>query len=230
MHRTRIKICGIRDAAAARAVVEAGADALGLVFVEGSPRHVAAERAELIVRDLPAFVEPIGLFVDAPLEEVRATARMLGLRTVQLHGHESTDYARHLAPLRVIKSFAFDPMDLDQRLAPWREGVENLAAILLDAPPPTPDAPAGSQGGTGRRFDWHALEQLQREGGLADLPRLILAGGLTPDNVGQAIGLLSPFAVDVSSGVERGKGVKDAGLIRAFCSAAASADRRIHEM
>lgn len=165
------------------------------------------------------MVEPIGLFVDQPAAVVRETAAVVGLRTVQLHGQEQPDDVEALAPLRVIKAMGFGPQRVSEMLAPWRGGVENLAAVLWDAPPTAADTLTG---GSGRSFDWAALAAVDTRG----LPEAILAGGLTPDNVAEAIRVVRPYAVDVSSGVESARGVKDAGLIRAFCAAVRGADVR----
>ncbi len=204
----------------ARAAASAGADAVGLVFVHGSPRSIDKARAKAIIDALPPFVEPVGLFVDATVEHVREVAGELGLRMVQIHGHETPHYAAALAPLQVIKSISFVD-DVRQVLDMWRESCPNLAAILFDAPP----THAGAlPGGSGHTFDWNALAELQRTDALAEMPPLILSGGLTPANVGDAIARIGPYAVDVSSGVESTRGVKDAALIEAFCRAVADAD------
>ncbi|MEX0777791.1 MAG: phosphoribosylanthranilate isomerase [Phycisphaeraceae bacterium] len=215
MSRTRIKICGVRDVETALAAADAGADAVGLVFVHGSPRHIEVAAAKPIVDALPPFVEPVGLFVDATVDVVRDTARELGLRTVQLHGHETTHYVASLAPLRVIKSVAVAGDQSVGRLEDWRESCPNLAALLFDAPP----GPTGMTGGGGKPFDWNALGRLKREGVLDRLPPYLLSGGLDAGNVRQAIALLWPYGVDVSSGVESTRGVKDIAKIREFCDA-----------
>ena len=222
MTRTRIKICGVRDVRTALAAVEAGADAIGLVFAPRSPRHVDVETAQVITEALPPGVEPVGLFVDEPVERVRVIASEVGLRTVQLHGHEKPGDAAALAPLRIWKALAFDADRAQETLAPWRGASANLAALLFDTPPPHRDA---LPGGGGRRFDWNSLAQLAAAGELRGLPSLILAGGLTPDNVSAAIRAAAPYAVDVSSGVESERGVKDAAKIRAFCEAVRQADQ-----
>lgn len=220
MQRTRIKICGVRDAATAVAAVRAGADAIGVVFAAGSPRVVTPAQAREIVRGLPAFVEPVGLFVDAKAEEVRAIAQEVGLRTAQLHGQESPEMAAALAPLCVIKAMAFVPEKARDAIEQWVKQVPNLAGILWDAP--------SGGGGTGQGFDWSALAKLQTAGesnARNPQPATILAGGLTPENVGRAISLVEPYAVDVSSGVESSRGVKDPAKIRAFCEAVRAADQ-----
>lgn len=219
MTRTRIKICGIRDVETAKAAVEAGADAVGLVFVERSPRYLSPEDARAIVQSLPAGVEPVGLFSDHSAEAVRDAAGIAGLRTVQLHGREGPGLAKRLEGLRVIKAIAFEPGHVAERVQPWREAKTPLAALLLDTPP------AGHlTGGSGDPFDWNALARLIQEDAFRRLPPLFLAGGLTPENVGDAIRIVRPFAVDVSSGVESERGIKDPAKIAAFCEAVRVAD------
>lgn len=226
MNRTRIKICGVRDVQTAAVVADAGADAIGLVFAKGSPRQITYTDAKLVTNSLPPFVEPIGLFVDTPVDEIRQVAQEVGLRTVQLHGMESPDQVEQLAPLRIIKAIAFDPSDFAQRVKPWLSVRQHLAGILLDAPQTDGQKPRPS-GGSGRQFDWDTLGRLQRTGGLDDSPPLILAGGLNAQNVAQAISSVSPYGVDVSSGVESSRGVKDESLVRAFCNAVSQADARV---
>lgn len=227
MRRTRIKICGVRDAETAKAAVQAGVDALGLVFVPRSPRAVTIEQARAVIDTLPAFVDAVGLFVDTPEDEILSVAGKLGLRTVQLHGSETPQQVAGLAPLRVIKALGFEPRQASSVIAPWRGHVGNLAAVLWDAPPP-PDV-SGEQalpGGNATQLDWEALAAMSHGGMLAGLPPTVLAGGLTPMNVGQAISQVHPFAVDVSSGVESSRGVKDAALIRQFIASVQRADNK----
>lgn len=221
MQRTRVKICGVRDTATAEAAVEAGADAIGLVFAPGSPRQVTVEEAGRIVAALPALVQPVGLFVNADAGTIRDAAARIGLGTVQLHGEETPDAVAALTPLRVIKSIAFESRFVSDELRRWR-GVPNLAGLLFDAVPTS--AEDGQRGGTGRRLDWSALASLVHGGMMADLPPLILAGGLNAENVGEAIAALRPYALDVSSGVESERGIKCAARIRAFCAAVRAAD------
>lgn len=215
--RTRVKICGISTPEMAQAAMDAGADAIGLVFAEGSPRTVSLEMAETIVDELPAFVEPVGVFLNQPVDFIRDVAGRLHLRTVQLHGRETPRQAAALAPRRVIKAFSFDAEGIEATLEPWRR-CSNLGALMLDSPPP-PSASAanGLTGGHGTSFDWESLAAVKRRGVLADMPPLILAGGLNAENVARAITALLPYAVDVSSGVEISRGVKDAQLITSFC-------------
>lgn len=214
--RTRIKICGLRTVDDALAAVDAGADAVGLVFVEASPRHVDLETAAAIVAALTPFVERVGLFVDAAPDVVRRTAETFGLTTIQLHGNETRDTFRALYGYRLIKAIAFGVSDPDDLSSLMHE--PELSAVLIDAPPRD-----GLTGGTGESLDWTALARFQPR----DTKPLILAGGLTPDNVGEAIRIVRPFAVDVSSGVESSRGVKDPGMIADFCAAVRTADARI---
>ncbi len=221
--RTRIKICGVRDVAIAQAAVDAGVDAIGLVFVPASPRYVTLAQARAIVASLPALVEPIGLFVNTPMDEVRLVAAALGLRTVQLHGDETPEQAASLMPLRVIRSLSFTPEMSTDTLPGWKS-IPNLGAILFDAPPPTQEKEPTLTGGSGRRFDWTALGAWRADQPQAASVPMILAGGLTPLNVGDAIRLLQPYAVDVSTGVESQRGVKDASRIAMFAAAVRRAD------
>ena len=224
--RTRIKICGVREPETALVAAQAGADAIGLVFAAASPRCVSHDQARQIVRVLPAFVEPVGLFVDAPVEQIQATANQVGLRVVQLHGRETPGMVAQLAPMRVIKAIGFEPTDMSARLDPWRATSGLLAGLLWDAPKldHNDSGLAPPSGGSGSRFDWTALAKLKDQGSLESLAPMILAGGLTPDNVGQAISQLRPWSVDVSSGVESAPGEKDDALIAAFCAAVRYAD------
>lgn len=192
----KVKICGIRDVSTALAAVEAGADALGFVFAP-SPRRVDREVARTICSSLPPFVSRVGVFVNAPAGLVEETAGYCGLDTLQLHGDETPEYCRSLK-YKVIKAFR-----VRDTVSP--EGIKryNCSAVLLDAYVP------GVPGGTGRCFDW----SLARE--LASAGPVILAGGLNPENVKQAVDTAGPYAVDVSGGVETG-GNKDLEKIRLF--------------
>ncbi len=219
MKRTRIKLCGIRDAATARAAADAGADAVGLGFAEGSRRLVTIEEAKRVVEALPAFVEAVGLFVDAPAGVIRKTAEAVGLATVQLHGDEPTSDVAALRPLRVIKAIAFDASSADEVVGRWRDA--GVAGLLVDAPKGAGSGPAG---GSGRTMDWQALAEFRRDGRWPDDVPMILAGGLTPENVGSAIEAVRPYAVDVSSGIESRPGEKDVAKIAAFCEAVRQCD------
>lgn len=207
MPRTRIKICGISTVEFALAAAACGADAIGLVFVAKSPRHVTVEQAKTIAARLPAWVSAIGLFVNEDVTTVRNVVAQVGLHGIQLHGDEPPEVADALRPLSVIKGL---PAGADA--TPWTR----VNALLIDTPPEAGALP----GGSGRTFDWNAIQLPD------DSPPVILAGGLTPDNVGDAIRTLHPYGVDVSSGVESSRGVKSVEKIAAFCEAVRKADSK----
>ncbi|WP_460534024.1 phosphoribosylanthranilate isomerase [Chitinimonas naiadis] len=199
----RIKICGLRDVATARMTAALGADAIGLVFYEASPRNVSINTAHEIVAALPPFVSTVGLFVDADPALVEGVLRTLPLDLLQFHGDEPPEYCRafgrpYIKAIRVKPGL--DLVELSDRYADAR-------GLLCDAYSPT------APGGTGEQFDWGLLPNN------LSLP-LILSGGLTPGNVGAAISAVKPWAVDVSSGVESSRGVKDQDLIAKFIAAA----------
>jgi phosphoribosylanthranilate isomerase len=197
----RVKICGITNLEDALMAVEAGADALGFVFFRGSPRFISPEQAAAIIRRLPPFVQMVGLFVNEDLATVNKVVGQSGLDLVQLHGEESPDYCTGVKR-RIIKAFRVkDASTLDDMTN------YHVAACLLDAWSPA------AHGGTGTTFNWDIAARA------AASHRIILAGGLTPDNVAEAIATVNPYAVDVSSGVESAPGKKDATLIRAFIGA-----------
>ena len=199
MKRTRIKICGIKEARHGLIAAEAGADAIGLVFYRDSPRYVTPGTAANIAAVLPPYVTTVGLFVNANDRKIRQTLEEVHLDLLQFHGSEEPDFCAQ-----------FDVPYV--RAVPMGEGVDLLEyagrfatarALLLDAHAP------GEPGGTGRTFDWAAIPR--------DLPMpLILSGGLTPENVGRAVREVKPWAVDVSSGVESGRGSKDPQKIVEF--------------
>jgi phosphoribosylanthranilate isomerase len=203
---TRVKICGITSAEDAAFAVEAGADALGFVFVPGTPRYVHPDRAASIIAALPPLVAAVGVFVDQPLDEVLAVATISRLEAVQLHGEESAAYCRRL-PVRIIKALRV-------------RGAESLAALegypaqafLLDT------FVEGQPGGTGVPFPWALAREAKRHG------RIILSGGLRPETVAEAVRTVRPFGVDVSSGVERRPGLKDLEKVREFIVAVRRAD------
>ncbi len=187
--------------------VEAGADALGFVFVPGTPRFIPAETAAAIVAALPPFVTTVGLFVDAEPAFVEEYLRVSRVQAAQFHGDELPGVvASYLGRIKVIKALRVRGPETLAGLAVYRDSVD---AILLDA------FVAGSHGGTGARFDW----ELAVGAGSVGRP-LILAGGLNPENVAEAVRRVNPYAVDVSSGVEQAPGRKDSAKIRAFIQAA----------
>lgn len=232
MARTRIKICGIRTADAARAAADAGADAVGLVFAPASARCVTMAEAEDVVAALPAFVEPVALFVDVSPEQITVTTLNLGIRTVQLHGGESAGFAAALAPLRVIRAL-HHTAEVEATVRTWRQTCPNLAALLWDTPAPALDGKPHeardriATGGHGVPFDWHAFAKWKAALDARTMPAMVLAGGLTAGNVAEAIAVTRPYGVDVSSGVESSRGVKDVRLIAAFCEAVRRADRQL---
>ncbi|MFM9956970.1 MAG: phosphoribosylanthranilate isomerase [Phycisphaerales bacterium] len=213
MARTRIKICGITEEDSALAAAECGADALGFVFFKGSARYIEPARAWEIVSMLPPFVHTVGLFVNPKPDQVDDVRQSCPFDMTQLHGNEPEPVVRACMP-PLIKAVKFDPATIEHELRKWSL-VEEVMAVLVD----------GSSGGEGVAFDWSALAAVRDA---CEHP-LIIAGGLTPENVGEAIRVVRPWAVDVSSGVERAKGVKDVGLIAEFCEAVRDVDAELEE-
>jgi phosphoribosylanthranilate isomerase len=198
--RVRVKICGITNVDDAVAAVDAGADALGFMFFENSKRNITFARAVEIIRRLPPFVAKVGVFVNAAEEFIRRGIESTGIDTLQLHGDETPDFCRKLGALKVIKAFRVrDAESLNDCLA-YRE-----YAWLLDS------YVAGAAGGTGVAFNWDVAVEAGKHNRM-----IILAGGLKPETVAQAVQKVKPFAVDVSSGVESAPGRKDHAKIRAF--------------
>lgn len=203
---TRVKICGIRRPEEAAVACDAGADALGFVFYAPSPRAVAVETVADLLPGLSPLVTGVGLFVDPAAEEVEAVLERCALDCLQFHGNENRQFCERFAR-PYIKAIGMRP-GVD--VAAIMDEHPNARAFLLDAW--RPDAP----GGTGETFDWDRIGELKRP--------WILAGGLTPENVGVAIHRVAPAAVDVSGGVERQRGEKDPQRIRHFLQAVRSAD------
>lgn len=200
----KVKICGITNPADAEAAVTFGADALGFVFYPKSPRHVTPEQAREIIRPLPPFIITVGVFVNTPPEEVETIMKLAGLDIAQFHGDESPEDC--IIKNKAIKSFRVRSMsDLDT----LKEYA--VSAYLLDA------FSEDAFGGTGRSFNWDIAHEARQFG------RIILAGGLRPENVQDAINHAKPYAVDVSSGVEAEKGRKDHDKLRRFIENAKSA-------
>jgi phosphoribosylanthranilate isomerase len=212
-YRTRIKVCGITEPEDARAAVAAGADGLGFIFVPQSPRNIEPERVREIVGELPPLVDAVGVFVDQELEVVEEIIHYCGLSVVQLHGAEPPEYCDTIS-CRVVKSFAVHTATQSDELAPYAESVNGF---LLDT------FHAGMAGGTGTTFDWGLIEQVKPPG------PFILAGGLTPDNVGEAIKQVKPFAVDVNSGVEYQPGRKDTDKLQKFVQEVRKADELAYQ-
>jgi phosphoribosylanthranilate isomerase len=207
--RVRVKICGITSAEDGLLAAAAGADAIGLVFWASSPRCVDPDTARRICAALPPFVLRVGVFVDASHGEITRTVGDVGLDLVQLHGHEPPELLPTL-PRRALKAVGVGPSFALGDVLRY-EGA--AAGVLLDA-----RVEGGPPGGTGQTLDWTSA-QLVRD----RVSFLVLAGGLTPHNVGQAIELVRPDAVDVSTGVESAPGRKDPALLRAFVAAVRAA-------
>jgi phosphoribosylanthranilate isomerase len=202
---THVKICGVTSEQDAALCVEAGADAIGLNFAPLSPRCLTIERAQAIMRILPAQVIAVGVFVDADLETLTRYQENVGLHCLQLHGDEPPELVAHFLP-HAYKALRVRGPGVRQEAVRYPGEF-----LLLDAYVP------GVHGGSGARFDWSlALE-------LAEQRKLTLAGGLTPSNVAQAVATVKPYCVDVASGVERAPGVKDPALVRAFVENAKAA-------
>jgi phosphoribosylanthranilate isomerase len=220
LYSTRIKICGITRPDDAILAARHGADAIGVICYPKARRHVPVDRAQAILHALPAFVSPVALFVDQDVEEIRETAHRLRVRHVQLHGHETPEMVAALREFTVLKALRAHRETLAAELDLWREAaasldLSNLHAFVMETP-------SAASGGAGIENDWPAIATLQQQGAFRDLPPIIAAGGLTPDNVAAVIRQLHPYAVDVSSGVEEQFGHKSEAKVRAFCENAAS--------
>lgn len=207
--RTRIKICGVSQESDIAAAVDAGADAVGFVFHRGSPRCVAPERAAQLARALPPYVTPVGLFVNAARVDVDRALGLIPALVLQFHGDEPPEACNvfqrpYLRAARMAPGF--DLLDFSRRFS-------EAQGLLLDAH-------VEGFGGAGKAFDWSLVPAGVRH-------PLVLSGGLRAENVVAGIQQLRPWAVDVSSGVESSRGVKDAAAIRRFCDAVREADARI---
>ncbi|MDH3310386.1 MAG: phosphoribosylanthranilate isomerase [Gammaproteobacteria bacterium] len=200
--RTRVKICGITRTEDALAAAQAGADAIGLVFEPKSPRGVKPEQALIITRALPPFVTVVGLFVNAAFDTVETVLKRVPLDLLQFHGDETPEQCRRYHRPYIKAIHMRDKVNLPDQARRYSDA----EGLLLDT------ATADIAGGSGQVFDWNRVT--------ANLGKpVILAGGLTPENVGEAVRTVRPFAVDVSSGVEQSKGIKDAQKISAFIEA-----------
>ncbi|HZR31817.1 MAG TPA: phosphoribosylanthranilate isomerase [Terriglobales bacterium] len=212
---TWVKICGTTNLEDALAAVEAGADALGFIFAP-SPRRVEPEQARDIIRQLPRAIEKVGVFVDESAEQVQAIARQAGLTAVQVQGDEVSRWAALMArqlPFKLLVSCPMSIVDGASWAAAWDPKV--VYAFLLDS------GTAKKRGGTGKTFDWKANASVVEDVGRRQ--RVIIAGGLSPANVGEAVQFFRPWGVDVTSGVELEPGKKDHKKVHAFIEAARTA-------
>jgi len=200
--RTRVKICGITRIEDAQQTVDAGADAIGLVFYEKSPRFVSNVQAQAISQTIPAFVTRVALFKDADKQTIQSTLDNVEIDLIQFHGSESVEFCERFA-LPYIKAIGMKAAHCDaDYLTASAKNYSTAKALLLDGHAP------GEAGGTGKTFDWSSIAKVNTA--------IVLAGGLTAANVKRAIEVVQPFAVDVSSGVESAPGIKDKSLIVKF--------------
>jgi phosphoribosylanthranilate isomerase len=217
---TRIKICGITNREDAEIAAACGVDAIGFVFAE-SPRRVTPEQAKEMLRGLDPFVVGVGVFVNSPAEEVRRILEFTGCEVAQLHGDEGPEYLEELAPYGVVKvvrvAGAGGPTQAGSlcQLSPAQRW-KGARAILLDT------LMDGKAGGTGERFDLRVAEAMVREG-----YRVIVAGGLTAENVAEVLRRVRPYGVDVSSGVEAAPGRKDQQKVKQFVEAVRMTDQEM---
>jgi phosphoribosylanthranilate isomerase len=195
---TQVKICGVTSRQDAQVAVDAGADMIGLIFYPPSPRYVTPEQARTIVESLPATVAAVGVCVNESCATITQVVEASGVQVVQLHGTESPELCQQL-PWRLLKTFRFTADVQPEMMRQYQ-----VEAFLIEG------FHAELYGGGGARADWHRVAELHTYG------RIILAGGLTPDNVQEAIRVAQPYAVDVSSGVEAAPGKKDWHKVRAF--------------
>ena len=200
LNRVRVKICGLTRELDVQSAVAAGADALGFVLYEPSPRYVSALRAGQLLAETPAFVTTVGLFVDAEAEFVNASLELAPFDLLQFHGDESPEYCRSFARPYMKAIRVRSEQDIQQAIKDYPDA----AALLLDA------YVENLPGGTGQAFDWRLIPEM-------DMP-WVLAGGLTPENVANAVNQVKPYAVDISGGVEQAKGIKDREKIQKFIS------------
>ena len=207
--RTRVKICGITRADDALAAAAMGVDAIGLVFYERSPRNVGVQQAADICRQLPAFVTTVALFLDADPSLVNDVLERVPIDLLQFHGSEDPVYCERFSR-PYIKALAMGSLDRDG-LVSQAKAFDQARGLLLDS------HTQGAAGGTGDAFDWRMIPALDKP--------VILAGGLSTDNVADAVRTVRPWAVDVSSGVEQDKGIKSVDLMSAFMNEVENADR-----
>jgi phosphoribosylanthranilate isomerase len=203
----KIKICGITNLDDALAAADAGADALGFNFYKKSPRYIEPEKATEIISQLPPLMMPVGIFVNEREDRIREIQHMTCIQAIQLHGDETPEFCQRFEN-RVIKAFQVKDKESLKAMAHYRVG-----AFLLDS------YQEGIRGGTGTTFDWHLAVVAKTFG------KIILAGGLTPENVAEAVKLVQPYAVDVAGGVEREKGIKDHAKLKKFIAEVRRASR-----
>ena len=218
MQRVRVKIEGLMNARDAVRVAQMGADAIGMVFAK-SPRRIDAAGAGAIAGALPPWVATVGVFVNDDAETINAVVEIGGIDYVQLHGEEGPDILPRIRA-KCIKAFRVRGDGWLDEVRRWLDGVADrgdLAGVLLDA------FDAKAHGGTGRQFNWDLVAEARAGGKLDGVEPIILAGGLNPDCVAEAIAAVQPWAVDVASGVETAPGVKDFGQIARFLRAVGGA-------
>ena len=203
----KIKICGITNLDDALAAANFGADALGFNFYKKSPRYIDPEKAAEIISQMPPIIMPVAVFVNEREERIREVQGMTCIQTVQLHGDESPEFCSRFGA-RVIKAFQVKDKESIKHMAHYHVG-----AFLLDS------YRDNQRGGTGETFDWHLAVVAKTFG------RIILAGGLTPENAAEAVKLVQPYGVDVASGVEREPGVKDHAKLKKFITEVRRATR-----
>ncbi len=203
----KIKICGITNLEDALAAADSGADALGFNFYRKSPRYIDPEKAAEIIAQLPPFMMPVGVFVNEREERIHEIQQLTCMQTIQLHGDESPEFCQRFGG-RVIKAFQVKDKESIKHMAHYHVG-----AFLLDS------YRDGVRGGTGVAFDWHLAVVAKTFG------KVILAGGLTPENVAEAVKLVQPYGVDVAGGVEKEKGIKDHAKIKKFITEVRRASR-----
>ena len=218
MQRIRVKIEGLMNAGDAVGVAQMGADAIGMVLAR-SPRRIDAAAAGAIVRALPAWVATVGVFVNADAETINTVVEASGIEYVQLHGEERPGIVPQIQA-KCIKAFRVRGQGWLDEVRRWLDGASgcaNLAGVLLDA------FDAKAHGGTGKPFNWDLVTEARVAGKLDGIEPIILAGGLNPDCVAEAIAAVQPWAVDVASGVEKSPGVKDFDEIARFIRAVGDA-------
>ena len=203
----KIKICGITNLEDALYATECGADSLGFNFYKKSPRYIEPQKAAEIISQLPPLIMPVGIFVNEHEDRIREIQQLACIPTVQFHGDESPEFCQRFGS-HVIKAFQVRDKESLKAMAHYRVG-----AFLLDS------YREGMRGGTGEAFDWHLAVVAKTFG------KIILAGGLTPENVTEAVKLVQPYAVDVAGGVEKEKGIKDQAKVKKFINEVRRASR-----